>query len=75
MPDNTNNKRRLSLLLLQESLWKIEDKMNIFLESVADQEAELIRLRRQLNLVGHRVEALESQGETTASGGGKNAGE
>lgn len=73
MPERTSNKRRLTLLLLQESLWKIEDKMNIFLESIADHEAELIRLRRLVGLVLQRLEAMESRRTMKATGRTKNA--
>lgn len=73
MPDKPNSKRRLSLLLLQESLWKIEDKLNIFLESIADHEAELIRLRRLVSLVLQRLEGMEARRALKTRGGGKNA--
>jgi len=60
MAENMNDKRRISLMLVQESLWKVEDKLNVILESVADHEAELIRLRRLVNLISERIGALES---------------
>ena len=41
-----NSTDQLSLHLLQESIWGIEDKINVFVESIADHEAELIRLKR-----------------------------
>ena len=74
MAEKSNNKRRLSLLLLQESLWKIEDKMNIFLESIADHEAELIRLRRSVNLALQKLRSLENSWSPRGSQGGKNDG-
>ncbi len=48
-------------MLLQESLWKVEDKLSLMLESLADHEAELIRLRRLITLTSQRLHTLESR--------------
>ena len=55
-----HNSKKISLMLLQESLWNIEDKINIFLESIADHEAEIIRLKRFNQLFSERLSKLES---------------
>lgn len=60
MIDKAKNSRKLSLLLLQESLWKIEDKLNIFVEGLADHEADIIRLRRSIDQVSLRLKSLET---------------
>lgn len=48
-------------MLLQESLWKVEDKLSLMLESLADHEAELIRLRRLITQATQRLHTLESR--------------
>lgn len=50
MTKNISKSHTFSLLLLQESLWGIEDKLNVIVESIADHEAEINRLKR-LNLI------------------------
>ena len=72
MAENMNDKRRISLMLVQESLWKVEDKLNVILESVADHEAELIRLRHLVNLITERIRALESCSKRSAAREDKN---
>ena len=49
----------LSLMLLQESLWGIEDKINVIVETLADHEAEIIRLKRHNQLHSERLNTLE----------------
>lgn len=51
--------KKISLMLLQESLWNIEDKINIFIESIADHEAEIIRLKRFNKIFSERLKVLE----------------
>lgn len=68
MAEKTNNKR-MSLMLLQESIWKIEDKINIILEGIADHEAELIRIRNSMNLLLQRLDISESHSNRSAKGG------
>ena len=52
-------KNDLSLLLLQESLWGVEDKIKVISETIADHEAELIRLRNLNQVAIDRLNALE----------------
>ncbi len=54
------NHRKISNMLLRESLWKIEDRLTVLVESIADHEAELIRLRRQMLLVSAKIEETEA---------------
>lgn len=61
MPEKPESRKKLDDMLLHETVWKIEDKMNIMLESIADHEAELIRLKRLINLSLQRLARLESQ--------------
>lgn len=63
MVDKSDNQERINLMLVQESLWKVEDKVNVFLESIADHEAELIRLKRSVNWMKRRLEVLENNNQ------------
>jgi hypothetical protein len=72
MVERTNKDRRLSLMLLRESLWQIEDKVNIILESVADHEAELIRHKRSIDSIAEKLIRLESRRSINRLKGGKN---
>ena len=49
----------MELKLLKENLWNVEDKTNVLLESTADHEAELIRLRRLNTIFLKRLIRLE----------------
>ena len=60
MVENNNNKQKITLLILQELIWKLEDKINIILECLADHEADIIRLQNSNNLILQRLEKLES---------------
>jgi len=44
------NTTTMELKLLSESIWNIEDKVNVILESITDHEIELLRLKRLTNL-------------------------
>jgi len=61
MSDEHNEKKRITLMLLQESLWKIEDKLSVIVESLADHEAELIRLRRFMTKATQRFQTLDAR--------------
>lgn len=47
--------QKFSLLLLQESLWGIEDKLSVIVESIADHEAEINRLKRLNQIFSERL--------------------
>jgi hypothetical protein len=68
MAEKPNNKKKLNLMLIQESLWQIEDKMNVILESIADHEAELIRMKRLTTLILNRIGKLEARSEIEPKG-------
>ena len=40
-----NKKQKLTLMLLRESIWGIEDKLKTIIETQADHEADIIRLK------------------------------
>lgn len=61
MSNGTREKKRIALMVLQESLWKVEDKLILMIENLADHEAELIRLRRFITLTTERLQTLESR--------------
>ena len=71
MVERANKDRKLSLMLLRESLWQVEDKVNIILESVADHEAELIRNKRTIDSISERLNRLESRRSLYRKKGGK----
>ena len=61
MSNGIREKQRIALMVLQESLWKVEDKLIQMIENLADHEAELIRLRRLITLTTERLHTLESR--------------
>ena len=61
MVDKLSDRQEMTLLLLQESLWMVEDKLNIVLENIADHEAEIIRLKRLTDLSLHRLNKIDTQ--------------
>ncbi|MCH9031193.1 MAG: hypothetical protein IIB00_02900 [candidate division Zixibacteria bacterium] len=60
MPKSSDIQPKLTLLLLREAIWQIEDRVNVIVESVADQEAAVLRLKRLNELHTKRLESLES---------------
>ena len=42
-------KNKLTLQLLEEKIWKVEDKVDVLIEHLADHEAELINLKQALH--------------------------
>jgi len=65
MAEEANDKRGIGVMLLQESVWKLEDKLSLVMESLADHEADLIRLRRLITLAAQRLHTLESRSTST----------
>lgn len=61
MSNGATEEKRIALMVLQESLWKVEDKLILMIENLADHEAELIRLRRIISLTTERLHSLESR--------------
>lgn len=59
MADPSNNCEKLNSMLLKESLWRVEDKLNVLDQSVADVEAGLIRLRGTVNAFEQRLLRIE----------------
>ena len=74
MPKSLDSQPKLTLLLLREAIWQIEDRVNVIVESVADQEAEVLRLKRLNELHTKRLESLESALKSERSGRVENAG-
>ena len=56
-----NHNKAMDLMLLREDIWKLEDKLNVILESQADQEAGLIRAKRLADLCINRLSRLEER--------------
>ena len=61
MAEDPEEKQQITLMLLQESIWQLEEKLNVIFESIADQEADVIRLKRLSNLVSDRLTKLEAR--------------
>ena len=74
MPKSTDSQPKLTLLLLREAIWQIEDRVNVLVESVADQEAEVLRLKRLNELHTKRLESLESALKSERIGSMENDG-
>lgn len=60
MPNESDNQKRIDMMLIRESVWKIEDRLNVISESIVDQEADLIRLKRLVDLALERLGKLEA---------------
>lgn len=73
MPKSFNNQPRMTLLLLREAIWQVEDRLNVIAESVVDQEAEIIRLKRLNDLHSRRLESFEARLKANRLGGSRNA--
>lgn len=50
--------KKLSLMLLRESIWGIEDKLKTIIETQADHEADIIRLKRSQNRILNHLKNL-----------------
>lgn len=50
----------LSSLLINERLWKLEDRLNIVIASNSEHEQELIRHKRMIMLLSDRLDSEES---------------
>ena len=60
MPNESDTQKRIDMMLIRESVWKIEDRLNVISESIVDQEADLIRLKRLVDLALGRLGKLEA---------------
>ena len=69
MDNNSLENSKMALMLLKESLWKVEDRLNIILESIADHEAEIIRLKQHSRLGSERLAKIEAKLGHTINGG------
>lgn len=69
---NNKTNDKITLLLLQESLWGIEDKLNVIVESIADHDADIIRLKALQQLTSERLSSLESLRYSNNNGKHKN---
>ena len=61
MAAKDNTKNNINLMLVREEIWRLEDQVGIFLESVTEHEAELLRMRRHITLLQQRIDNLESR--------------
>jgi hypothetical protein len=59
MSKENHQRKKITLMLLQESFWKLEDRLNVFMESIADHEAELIRNKSRINILSQKLDTLE----------------
>ncbi|MEZ5357202.1 MAG: hypothetical protein R3F48_13535 [Candidatus Zixiibacteriota bacterium] len=61
MDNNSCEKGKMAIMLLKEAIWKVEDRLNVILESIADHEAEIIRLRQHSHLSSERLTKIETR--------------
>ena len=54
-----NNKHKLSLMLLREALWEVQDKIKTIIETQADHEADLIRLRNATKIILNQLKNIQ----------------
>jgi len=69
-----NQKRgitRLDIKLLQEILCKLEDKINIMMDSIADHDAEIIRLNKNHKTLEKSLDSIKSQMTKIAKNGNR----
>jgi len=65
MVEKNNKKRKMIILLIQESIWKIEDKLNVIVESLATHRTELIRHERLIKKILQRLDKLNGLSKRT----------
>jgi len=55
--------RKISILLLQESLWGIEEKLDVIVDTMTDHEVELLNVKRQLKDILLQLNNIKSSNE------------
>lgn len=68
MSERTYNDIEMNFKLLREALWNLEDKLTTIMDSLADHEADLVRLRRQIALIER-----QPRDSSIATGGSQHA--
>jgi hypothetical protein len=61
MENDCESSEKLNLMLLRESIWELDDKLNVIMESTADHEAEIVRFKRLISLLSDRVSKIETR--------------
>jgi len=69
MVEKNDKKRKMIILLIQESIWKIEDKLNVIVKSLATHRAELIRHERLIRKILKHLDKLNGKSKKTKKGG------
>ncbi len=60
MANSPSSEPKTQILLLKELVWKIDDKLKVILETQADHEAEIIRLKRKTMQLVHNQKEIKS---------------
>ena len=55
MVDKTDNNQKIQLLLLQESMWQIEDKIDRSLDEIAKHQAALLLIKSMTESIMHKL--------------------
>ena len=71
MPKSNIKELNIRLELLQEKVWTNEDKIKTHLESILEQETELMRLRKLVEILQHEFSILEKDIVKLNEKGGK----
>ena len=71
MPETNIKALNIRLELLQEKVWTNEDKIKTHLESILEQETELMRLRKLVEILQHEFSILEKDIVQLNEKGGK----
>ena len=56
-----NNTQTMDRRLIEERFWNLEDKMEVVQESIADHEADIVRLKQRTMRCIERLDRLESK--------------
>ena len=71
MQETNIKELKIRLELLQEKVWTNEDKIKTHLESILEQETELMRLRKLVEILQHEFSILEKDIVQLKEKGGK----
>ena len=71
MPETNIKDLNIRLELLQEKVWTNEDKIKTHMESILEQESELMRLRKLVEILQHEFSILEKDIVQLNEKGGK----
>ena len=66
MGEKDCKEEHISLMLLREDVWKVDDRVNILVETIADHEAELLRQKQMIDTLSNNINRITAR-ETSRS--------